>query len=82
MGFGIIRSRKQWKGPELIYKLFMINFTKITAGLFLLIGVLHTMRLVFGWQVMIGGIEIPFWVSVLALAAALSLAWGLWKEVR
>jgi hypothetical protein len=37
-------------------------------------------RLLAGWSVSINGIDIPMWVSVVALVVAGGLALGLWRE--
>jgi len=42
--------------------------------LFLIIAVLHLLRIVFGWPAQIGGWSIPVWVSWLALVATGMLA--------
>jgi hypothetical protein len=36
---------------------------------------MHLLRIIFGWQVEIGGLSIPFWVSWLALPVAGALAY-------
>jgi hypothetical protein len=37
-----------------------------TATLFLVVAIMHLLRIIFGWQVEIGGLSIPFWASWLA----------------
>ena len=44
------------------------SFFLITSILFLLIALLHAVRLLQGWQVTIGGAVVPFWVSGIGLA--------------
>jgi hypothetical protein len=39
----------------------------VTATLFLVVGIVHLLRIIFGWQVEIGGLSIPFWVSWLGV---------------
>jgi len=46
------------------------TFSLITAILFLLIALLHALRLLRGWQVTIGDIVVPLWVSWIGLAIA------------
>lgn len=46
------------------------TFSLITAILFLLIALLHALRLLRGWQVTIGDIVVPVWVSWIGLAIA------------
>jgi hypothetical protein len=42
--------------------------------LFLIIAVLHLLRIFFGWPAQIGGLSLPMWASWLALIAAGALA--------
>ena len=47
-----------------------------TAGVvFSLVAVLHALRLLLGWEAMIGGWHVPMWLSWLALALAGYLAY-------
>lgn len=50
------------------------TFTKIAGTVFSLVAVLHALRLLLGWDAVIGGWTVPFWLSWLALAAAAYLA--------
>jgi hypothetical protein len=47
----------------------------LTATLFLVVAIVHLLRIIFGWQVEIGGLSIPVWVSWLALPVAGALAY-------
>ena len=48
----------------------------VTAGIvFVIVAVLHVMRLFFGWEAIIGGWHVPLWISWLALAASGYLAY-------
>jgi hypothetical protein len=47
----------------------------VTATLFLIVAIMHLLRIIFGWQVEIGGLSIPFWASWLALPVAGALAY-------
>ncbi|HBG91945.1 MAG: hypothetical protein A2X54_09935 [Nitrospirae bacterium GWF2_44_13] len=60
----------------------MKPFTKIAIAVFSLVAVLHLLRLVFGLEVVIDGVIIPFWVSVIGFIAAGVLAVLLWRETR
>ena len=60
----------------------MKPFTKIAIAVFSLVAVLHLLRLVFGWEVIVSGIIIPLWVSVIGFLAAGLLAVLLWREMR
>lgn len=44
------------------------------ATVFLLIGVLHTVRFIMGWEALVAGYEIPVWFSIGAAVIALYLA--------
>jgi hypothetical protein len=46
----------------------------LTATLFLVMATVHLLRIIFGWQVEIGGLSIPFWVSWLGVLVAGALA--------
>jgi hypothetical protein len=50
-------------------------FSLITATLFSLIALLHALRLLRGWQVTIGDLSVPLWVSWIGLAIAGYLAY-------
>lgn len=60
----------------------MKPFTKIAIAVFLVVAVLHLLRLVFSWEVIIGGVIIPFWVSVIGFIAAGVLVVLLWREMK
>ncbi|MBI4992048.1 MAG: hypothetical protein HZB99_02415 [Candidatus Harrisonbacteria bacterium] len=60
----------------------MRTFLKLTAVIFGIIALLHGLRLVYGWEAVIGGVEIPLWASAAAFLAAAVLGWGLWRESR
>lgn len=48
----------------------------LTVGLiFLVIAILHLLRIVFGWSAVIGGWEVPEWVSWAAFLVAGSMAY-------
>jgi hypothetical protein len=50
-------------------------YNTITAVVFLIMAVLHLLRIIFGWPVRIGGLDIPLWASWLALVVAGALAY-------
>jgi hypothetical protein len=58
------------------------TFSLITAILFLLIALLHALRLLRSWQVTIGDIVVPVWVSWIGLAIAGYLAYQGFKLSR
>jgi len=47
----------------------------VTATLFLVVAIIHLLRIIFGWSVEIGGLSIPFWVSWLGVLVAGALAY-------
>lgn len=51
------------------------TYATITATLFLVVGIVHLLRIILGWQVEIGSLSIPFWVSWLAVLVAGALAY-------
>jgi hypothetical protein len=57
-------------------------FTKIAIAVFSLVAVLHLLRVIFGWEVIVSGMIIPLWVSVVGFIIAAGLAFLLWREVR
>ena len=66
---GLLGAR--WKGSRLSRKTYMT----VTATLFLVVAILHLLRIIFGWSVEIGGLSIPFWVSWLAFPVAGAFAY-------
>ncbi len=57
-------------------------FTSLAILVFLLVGAAHLLRLLFGWEVLLQGSEVPMSASVLGVLVAGVLAVGLWREVR
>jgi len=58
-------------------------YNTLTAALFLAVAVTHLLRIVFGWSAQIGGLDIPLWVSWLAVVIGAGLAyWGLRQNFR
>jgi uncharacterized membrane protein YhaH (DUF805 family) len=51
------------------------TYLTVTATLFLVVAIMHLLRIIFGWQVEIGGLSIPFWVSWLGVLVAGALAY-------
>ena len=47
----------------------------VIATLFLVVAIMHLLRIILGWQVEIGGLSIPFWASWLTLPVAGVLAY-------
>jgi len=51
------------------------TYNTVTAVLFLIVALLHLLRIVFGWPAQIGGLGIPMWASWLALVVTAALAY-------
>ena len=51
------------------------SYLSVTGVVFLLIAVLHVLRIVYGWEAVIGGWEVPIWLSWVALVVSGYLAW-------
>jgi hypothetical protein len=51
------------------------TYATVTATLFLVIGIVHFLRIIFGWHAEIGGLNIPFWASWLAIPGTGALAY-------
>jgi hypothetical protein len=47
-----------------------------------IVAVAHLLRLALRVEVIVGGILVPFWVSVIACVVPAGLAVGLWRETR
>ena len=58
----------------------MKPFTNLAIAIFILIAVLHLLRLVFGWEVTLDGMVVPMWVSIMGFLIAGALAYFLWRE--
>lgn len=43
------------------------TYSAITALMFLVIFVLHLLRLIYGWNASLAGMEVPMWASWLAM---------------
>jgi hypothetical protein len=57
-------------------------FSLVTAVLFLLIALLHAIRLLRGWQVIIEGAVVLIWISWIGLAIAAYLAYHGFRLAR
>jgi hypothetical protein len=60
----------------------MKPFTRIAAVVFSVVAILHLLRLSSHWQVVVNGIIIPQWFSILGFFVAAVLAFMLWKEAK
>ena len=53
----------------------MKTYARVAGAVFLIVAVVHLLRIIFGWEVRIGGVDIPLWASWIALVAAAALAY-------
>lgn len=60
----------------------MKPFSLIAALLLGLIALLHVLRLLFAWVVVVNGYAVPLWVSAVAGLFAAVLAALVWREAR
>ena len=60
----------------------MKPFTTIAVFVFALIALIQALRVVLGWEVTVNGIAIPLWASIIAVVAAATLAFKIWREMR
>jgi len=58
----------------------MKPITRIAIAIFTIVALVHVIRLVFGWNLIINGVSIPLWASLVGAAIAGALAAGLWRE--
>lgn len=56
--------------------------TLIAAIILAAIALLHLVRLVLGWALVVGTLEVPMWPSVLVVLVFGGLSLLLWKEVQ
>ena len=57
-------------------------FATIAVAVFVVVALLHVLRILMGWEVLIQGAVVPMWVSYLGLVVAGGLAFLLWRESR
>ena len=60
----------------------MKPFTTIAVAVFALVAVVHLLRILAGWQVIVAGFVIPVWWSAFGLVVAGGLALMVWREAR
>ena len=51
------------------------SYFTVSAVIFLIVAVVHGLRVMNGWDAMVGGYAVPVWASYIAAAAGLYLAW-------
>jgi hypothetical protein len=47
----------------------------VASTIFLIVAVAHALRLVFKWQVIVAGWQVPMWLSAVAFVIAVYLAY-------
>jgi hypothetical protein len=55
------------------------TYTHLSGVIFFIVGLMHLLRLVNGWEISIGDWSVPMWGSVLGLLAAWFLAYSALK---
>ena len=60
----------------------MKPFTMIATLVFALVAALQLVRVLEGWDVMIGSVHVPIWASLVAAAFAALLCVMVWRENR
>jgi len=60
----------------------MKPFTAIAVAVFIAVAVIHLIRFLAGWQVVVGGFSVPVWWSAPGFVVAAALACMLWREAR
>ena len=72
---------------EVLHRLFptgerydMRPFTALAVMVFALVAAVQLLRVLLGWVVMINGIIIPLWVSVVICLITITLAAMIWRE--
>lgn len=58
------------------------TYLQVTGFIFAFIALLHALRLVFGWEVFLGGWTVPMWFSIAGVAAAGFLAYSAFKLLK
>ena len=51
------------------------NYFTVTSVIFLLVAIMHGLRIVSGWQAEIGGWMVPMWASWVAVVVGLGLSY-------
>ena len=60
----------------------MKPFTSLAVAVFAIVALLHLLRVLLGWNVVIGGLMVPVWASVVAGILAAVLAAMVAREAR
>ena len=57
-------------------------FTTIAVVVLSMAGLLQLLRVLLGWEVVVNGVHIPLWASMVAFVVATGLAALVWRENR
>ena len=57
-------------------------YVRVSGIIFLIVGVVHAARSLYGWEANIGAWMVPMWVSWAATVIALFLASAAWRLAR
>ena len=60
----------------------MKPYTAISISVFTLVALSHLLRLIFGWAMIVQGVSIPMWVSVVGVVVPAGLAIMLYREMK
>ena len=52
------------------------SFSITAGGIFLVIALLHAVRIFYGWEAVVGGLPVPTWVSWTALVISAYLSYA------
>ncbi|MCX5692157.1 MAG: hypothetical protein NTX47_00485 [Candidatus Omnitrophica bacterium] len=55
---------------------------KVTGAIFLLVALLHLLRVIFSIEVIVAGFTAPIWLSIFGFIFALALALWMFKEAK
>jgi hypothetical protein len=58
------------------------TYVTVTATLFFVVAILHLLRIILGWHVEIGGLNIPAWTSWLVVPITVALAYFGFNQKR
>lgn len=60
----------------------MKPFTTFASAVFALVALVHLLRLIIGFDLVIGGWAVPMWISVVGIIIPSVLSFGLWREAK
>lgn len=60
------------------------TYYQVTSLIFLIVAVLHAMRILYSWDAVVGGVTVPLWASWAAVLIAGYLAYRgfTWKSLK